>query len=241
MTKKEQDVLIKEHQEERDDSASNGELGDILFGPERKPWINTLSDLAMSPKGKLLVTPPSRDPLQEYSGVFSHSDVTGSFYQVPSLGFTKNQQETAHRETLKFLLGKVKNSISYQCNLNMPDYEKMLSSHLGFLGNNAGDLFTSGTCCNTKWMECNVLDYYASLWNAKWPYKLEDPDAYWGYVLTMGSTEGNLYAAWNARDYLSGKFVYYDPLALKRALDAVKVRKGTISIPSGFERQELLK
>ena len=63
---------------------------------------------------------------------------------------------------------------------------------------------------NTKWMECNVLDYYASLWNGKWSYKLEDPETYWGYVLTMGSTEGNLYAAWNARDYLSGKCLYSD-------------------------------
>ena len=34
----------------------------------------------------------------------------------------------------------------------------------------------------------------------------KDPQTYWGYTLTMGSTEGNLYALWNARDYLSGKY-----------------------------------
>jgi histidine decarboxylase len=56
-----------------------------------------------------------------------------------------------------------------------------------------------------KWIERNVLDYYASLWNAKWPHDPNDPETYWGYVLTMGSTEGNMHALWSARNYLSGK------------------------------------
>ena len=55
-------------------------------------------------------------------------------------------------------------------------------------------------------MEHNVLNYYASLWHAKWPHDPKDPESYWGYTLTMGSSEGNLYAIWNARDYLSGKY-----------------------------------
>ena len=58
-----------------------------------------------------------------------------------------------------------------------------------------------------KWIERNVIDYYASLWNTKWPYDSTDPETYWGYVLTMGSTEGNLHAMWSARNYLSGKYV----------------------------------
>ena len=57
-------------------------------------------------------------------------------------------------------------------------------------------------------MERNVLDYYASLWNAKWPHDESDPESYWGYVLTMGSTEGNLFGLWKARDYLQGKFIF---------------------------------
>lgn len=83
-------------------------------------------------------------------------------------------------------------------------------------------------------MECNVLDYYASLWNGKWPYKYEDPETYWGYVLTMGSTEGNLYAAWNARDYLSGKFLYLDHNTIMRAFAKSKAGEKVAAIPYGF-------
>jgi histidine decarboxylase len=56
-----------------------------------------------------------------------------------------------------------------------------------------------------------VLDYYARLWHAPLPHNPKVPDSYWGYVLSMGSTEGNMYAFWNARDYLSGKQMMHDP------------------------------
>jgi histidine decarboxylase len=207
----------------------------IQYGPGGKQWSETLSRLAVSSKGKLLVSPPSRDPLslQEYSRVSSH--VTGSYYQVPSVGLSQEEQDIAHRETLDFLEGQAQNCMGYQCDLNMSHYQKTLPPYLKFLGNNVGDPFSAGTyTINTKWMECNVLDYFASLWNGKWPYKLEDPETYWGYVLTMGSTEGNLYAAWNARDYLSGRFLYYDPPAQRRAYEEIKSRKGMTSLPSGY-------
>ena len=72
-----------------------------------------------------------------------------------------------------------------------------------------GDPFILGTYI-LKWMERNVLDHYASLWNAKWPHDITDPDTYWGYILTMGSSEGNIYGLWNARDYLEGKLMLTD-------------------------------
>ena len=52
----------------------------IEYGPERKQWSETLSDLAVLSKGNLLVSPPSRDPLslQEYARVTSY--VTGLHY-----------------------------------------------------------------------------------------------------------------------------------------------------------------
>ena len=57
-----------------------------------------------------------------------------------------------------------------------------------------------------KWIErINVLDYFASLWNAKWPYDPSDPETYWGYILTMGSSEGNIHAMWSARNYFMTK------------------------------------
>ena len=103
--------------------------------------------------------------------------------------------------------------------MNLQDYVGPISPYLAFHSNNAEDPFTCGSMTmNTKWMEVNVLDlYYASLWNAKWPHNAQDPETYWGYVLSMGATEGNLYSACNARDYLSGKFLFYDPASLERA------------------------
>ena len=64
----------------------------------------------------------------------------------------------------------------------------------------------NGLSFRPKWMERGVLNYYASLWNAKWPHDPSDPESYWGYVLTMGSTEGNIHALWSARNYLSGTY-----------------------------------
>ena len=192
---------------------------DIPYGPERKPWIETLSDLAVSAEGHMLVSAPSRDPLSQYAGIFP-AGTKGEYYQVPSCSLTKTQQERAHDSTLEVLSKQVTNFLGYQVNMCMPQYPEQLKPYLGFHSNNIGDPFTAGAfTVNTKWLECNVLDYYASLWNGKWPFKLEDPETYWGYVLTMGSTEGNLYAAWNARDYLSGKYLYYDPRAIKRAFE----------------------
>ena len=49
-----------------------------------------------------------------------------------------------------------------------------------------------------KWMERCIRDYYASLWNAKWPHGPNGNDTYWGYVFTMGSTEGIIHALWSA-------------------------------------------
>ena len=59
-------------------------------------------------------------------------------------------------------------------------------------------------------MERAVLDYFARLWNAVEPQSKDNLESYWGFVLTMGSTEGNLYAMWNARDYLGGKKMLVD-------------------------------
>ena len=63
-----------------------------------------------------------------------------------------------------------------------------MNAHL----NNGGSAnAASHTGLTTLWMERNVLDYFASLWNAKWPHNPKDPESCWGYTLTMGSTEGN--------------------------------------------------
>lgn len=69
--------------------------------------------------------------------------------------------------------------------------EKFMAYHL----NNAGDpFFESYFQIHTKQLEVAVLDYMAKLWNI---------DKYWGYVLNMGSTEGNLDGHWFAREYFN--------------------------------------
>eukprot|EP00484_Ammonia_sp_Unknown_P030946 CAMPEP_0197025568 /NCGR_PEP_ID=MMETSP1384-20130603/5851_1 /TAXON_ID=29189 /ORGANISM="Ammonia sp." /LENGTH=336 /DNA_ID=CAMNT_0042454107 /DNA_START=455 /DNA_END=1462 /DNA_ORIENTATION=+ len=49
---------------------------------------------------------------------------------------------------------------------------------------------------HSKEMEQAVLQYCRTLWNAH-------DDTFWGYISNMGSSEGNLVALWNAREYLT--------------------------------------
>jgi len=108
-------------------------------------------------------------------------------------------------------------SLGYQCNQRL-EYSENLARYLDRHVNNVGDPFQTGsTTFNTKWVERAVLDYFASLWHAKLPHDPDDRESYWGYVLTMGSTEGNLYGLWNARDYLAGRFLLIDPESAEEA------------------------
>lgn len=178
----------------------------IPYGPSRRPWRETLSAVAVSADGKLLVSAPGTDPLQHSvvpDGVTSHS------YQVPSSALTLEEHDRAMEETVQVLNRGCKTMFGFMAsqNFQMPS---SLQSHLTNVApNNAGDPFTVGTPFNLqpKWMERNVLDYFASLWNAKWPHDPNNPNSYWGYVLTMGSTEGNMHALWTARNELSRKFI----------------------------------
>ena len=176
----------------------------IPYGPARKPWRETLSALAATRDGRtLLVTPPTFDPMTRPAKF--PEEITAESYQVPSSGLSLEEQNSAMEETLEvmrtgneLMLGFMA-SRDYKC----PHYLK--SSLTNEMGNIAGDPFKVTMPCthSPKWIEQNVLDYFASLWNAKWPHDPADPDSYWGYVLTMGSSEGNLHALWSARKYLT--------------------------------------
>ena len=182
----------------------NHSAANIPYGPGRKPWEETVSPLAKF-QGTYLVSPPSVDPASLYD--FKEEPITSAWYQVPSSGLTKEQRTRAFDETEKVIQHSESAVLGYRRSLrNGLEFVngQFMSAHL----NNGGSAYTaSHTGLTTLWMERNVLDYYASLWNAKWPHNPNDPDSYWGYTLTMGSTEGNLHALWNARNYLSGKYV----------------------------------
>ena len=179
----------------------------VPYGPEQTRWENTLSPVARDRDGRLLVSPPTVDPLTLYD-YSEREGVTSKWYQVPSTGLTENHRTRIFAELNK-RLELVPLAIGFQANLcNHTGVDRAIQNLLGFSMNNDGDPnCASPVVHNTKFMERNVLDYYASLWNAKWPHDPSDPESYWGYVLTMGSTEGNLHAIWNARDYLTGKYV----------------------------------
>ena len=178
----------------------------VPYGPEKKSWDESLSPLAKSPSGRLLVSPPSWDPLTSYD--YKQETVTSSWYQVPSTGLSEEQRTKALAETARAVQLSVKDTLGFQCNFRQFAHAECAQGFLNTHLNNGGDPFGPRyDGLNTLWMERNVLEYYASLWHAKWPHDPKDPESYWGYTLAMGSTEGNLYAVWNARDYLSGKYV----------------------------------
>lgn len=91
-------------------------------------------------------------------------------------------------------------SLGYPLNQKF-DYSLMsqfLSVHL----NNVGDTFdNASTLINTHELEREVLNHFGKMWNAKPRIPLTS-ESFWGYVLSMGATEGNMYALWSAREYL---------------------------------------
>ena len=133
-------------------------------------------------------------------------------FELPQQGLSLEQQNHAWTKLHDYLYAHKSNMLGYQhnqdfhCNDILKDY---LNMHI----NNSGDPFKAGYYgINTKAMECAVLDYFAKLWNIS----LRDEDnnnedvGYWGYVVSMGCTEANMYALYNARDYLSGKPILYN-------------------------------
>ena len=181
----------------------------IPYGPSCRPWRESLSQVAVSAAdGELLVSPPSSDPLQQ-AGYTEAPGITSVRYQVPSSGLTQEEHDTAMEETERVLKNGCSSLFGYQHSQGFQCPPCLQSPLTGVFLNSSGDPFAMRPprLFGTKWLERNVLDYYASLWNARWPYDPTDPETYWGYILAMGATEGNLHAMWSARNYLSGKYI----------------------------------
>ena len=186
-------------------------MEDLYYGPERRQWRETVSEMAVTEDGELLVSPPSTDPLQldSYPEV---PGITSALYQLPSSGLTSHHRQRALEETSTLVHEVATNMLGFQGNekFNYPILSELCDVHL----DNEGDPFNQlkpSTTGNTKWLERNALDYYASLWHAKWPHNPSDPDSYWGYIAPIGATEGNIFALRSARDYLSGLICGSEP------------------------------
>jgi histidine decarboxylase len=138
--------------------------------------------------------------------------VTDKDFELHGIAYSDQDRHAVLGRLADDLDRKARKFLGYQVNHAVTGTDvltKFLSMHL----NNVGDPFVESTfTIHTRCLERAVLDYYARLWHARIP---EDraaagPDDYWGYVLSMGSTEGNLYALWNARDYLDGNALVSD-------------------------------
>ena len=181
----------------------------VCYGPERRHWRGSLSEVAVTMDGELLVTPPTCDPLQleSYSEV---AGITSSWYQVPSTGLSHDQREQALDETSTAVHKGAAQMLGFPGSENF-DYP-ILKEYSNCYLDNEGDPFSQAQTHpvhNTKWLERNVLDYFASLWHAKWPHDPNDPESYWGYIAGIGSTEGNMFSIMSARDYLTGMFLLH--------------------------------
>ncbi len=177
--------------------------------------LTNSQDAAATPPVRL-PNQPTDDPCSVYPEVPGISCET---FRIPPDGLPRRERKQALGQLLAYQQRRQEKSLGFQANQDL-DYED-LRPFLNFHINNVGDPFQSGNfTLNSKWMERAVLDYYARLWHARWPHDPDDPESYWGYVLTMGSTEGNLYGLWNGRDYLAGKSLLDDPQASVQAQTA---------------------
>lgn len=141
--------------------------------------------------------------------------LTDTDFRLGDTAYTDDTRHAALDRLGDYLERQCGRLLGYQVNQRITGTQplaRFLALHL----NNAGDPFVESTyTAHTRWLERAVLDYYARLWHAKIPERRDDPDQddYWGYVLSMGSTEGNLYALWNARDYLDGNALVEDEVS----------------------------
>ncbi|MCM3920856.1 pyridoxal-dependent decarboxylase [Frankia sp. AiPs1] len=203
---------------------------DIPFGPADAPWRNSFSDLSLITEIPD-VTAPSSDPRQTYDAV---TETPYGRFQLPAGGLTADQYTAAENLFRSWLEERCRISAGFQINADL-DYQQRLSRYLGLTLNNAGDPYQTGAYThNSKILERAVLDYFASLWNAKWPHRRDDPDSYWGYSLTMGASEGNLYGLWNAREYLSGRLMLHSPQGSAEPAPATGPDGAGRSGPNGY-------
>ncbi|CAM3578532.1 pyridoxal-dependent decarboxylase [Kibdelosporangium persicum] len=182
---------------------------DFPYGPDGTSWSALVTSAGLGEGRATVIAEPARDPRQAYP---EQDELDIADFEIPAEGMSAQQRKRALNRLETYLVGKHETMVGFQGNQDMARYQQDLARFMEFHLNNVGDPFQQGNYKpNTKIVERAVLDHYASLWRAAWPYDAENPDSYWGYVLTMGSTEGNLYALASARDYLSGKKLITEP------------------------------
>jgi len=206
---------------------------DPNYGPKGEAWSTQVPEVAKSldrekyPDG-YMIEPPSEDPAMIYAErsvdyPFQEIALNEKWTQIPMDGQGDDREKSL--EIIEAYFNYQRHQfLGYQC-AEQIKISQDIAPFLNLSLNNVGDPFTNGYyTINAKQAERSVLDFYASLWHAKWPslpkpkrrkgitdevYLMSEEytdykESYWGYILSMGSTEGNLYSVLSARDYLSG-------------------------------------
>ena len=206
----------------------------IPYGPKQRPWSDQVPSWAN-------VTGPLDNPIDLYDPV-PPKDVNGPFpvidyrkFEIPPEGLSPEEYADALADFEKFIKTQHENFTGYQTNEYLEGNDE-LSWLLNIHTNNVGDPFTTGIFrLNTKFVERAVLDYFAALWRTDWPFKSQGEDSnerYWGYVMSMGSTEGNIYALYNGREYLKGGKLITDPDAPQKEMS--KLKRGKFALEKTY-------
>ena len=120
-------------------------------------------------------------------------------------GLSFEQRESVWNQLHSHLFSYQSAFLGFQINQSFNSEKTKLFMDMAI--NNDGDPFSASSldAMNTKVMECAVLDYFAKLWGIQQSNISDEKErAYWGYITSMGSSEGSLLALLNARDYLAG-------------------------------------
>lgn len=180
---------------------------------------------------------PGSEPTKGIDLVNHYPKVPGIDYENFILGHDRmpeEQRKKALSQMKKYYKTQQDNFMGYQANEKFEQFSKDFSQYMDVHINNIGDPFVQGNfTINSKFAERAVLDYFASLWNARWPHEYDAStstskdwqESYWGYILSMGSSEANIYGLWNARDYLKGRAIIIDQPEINKAKEASKSGK----------------
>jgi histidine decarboxylase len=199
--------------------SSANEPSSIPYGQTQAPWSSQVPDGAN-------ISGPLDNPVDVYpqippADVHLSSDqpkIDYPMFEIPPTGLSEQQRQAAYASLKDYLTTQRDRFTGFQANQDQ-HYAARLAWLLDLHVNNIGDPFQQGDfTVNSKFCERAVLDYFAALWNNDWPNRYDAagdtgepfPDRYWGYILTMGCTEANYYALYNARDYLKGRLLIED-------------------------------
>lgn len=148
----------------------------------------------------------------------TEDNINESLFKIKQSKMGKKRKEKALKELFDYEFTQKKTFLGYQVNEKF-DYKTNYSDYLNIHLNNVGDPFVNGNLTtNTKFVEREVLKYYSKLWNNKnRNEKKLHKDSFWGYIVSMGCTEANIFGLMSGRDYLEGKYLLIDEDAHKNA------------------------